>query len=293
MSSTRLSLLTGFLPHLLAIAVAAAGCFGAAFWAKDQIETAALTDLDLALGQSGHDWTDVTVDGLLVELTGIAPDEATRFAALSAAGSVVDASRIVDRMDVVAAAAIEAPDFAIEILKNEDGVSLIGLVPLVSDPETIVASVQAVSGDAEVSDLLEVADFPLPEGWEPALAYGIEVLDSLPRSKLTVSPGALAIKAAAESADDKQRLERRLRRGAPKGVTLSLTITAPRPVVTPFMLRAVLDENGGRFDACTADSELAMERILEAAEAAGIRGGATCILGSARRPRIGRRLLCR
>ncbi len=279
MSSTRLSLLTGFLPHLLAIAVAAAGCFGAAFWAKDQIETAALTDLDLALGQSGHGWTDVTVDGLLVELTGIAPDEATRFAALSAAGSVVDASRIVDRMDVVAAAAIEAPDFAIEILKNEDGVSLIGLVPLVSDPETIVASVQAVSGDAQVSDLLEVADFPLPEGWEPALAYGIEVLDSLPRSKLTVNPGALAIKAAAESADDKQRLERRLRRGAPKGVTLSLTITAPRPVVTPFMLRAVLDENGGRFDACTADSELAMERILDAAEAAGIRGGATCILG--------------
>lgn len=279
MSSTRLSLLTGFLPHVLAITVAAAGCFGAAFWAKDQIETAALTDLDLVLGQSGHDWTEVTVDGLLVELNGTAPDEATRFAALSTAGSVVDASRIVDRMDVVAAAAIEAPDFAIEILNNDDGVSLIGLVPLVSDPEAIVASVQAVAEGADVSDLLEVADFPLPEGWEPALAYGIEVLDSLPRSKLTVKPGELAIKAAAESADDKQRLERRLRRGAPKGVTLSLTITAPRPVVTPFMLRAVLDENGGRFDACTADSELAMERILEAAEAAGIRGGAACILG--------------
>ncbi|MEM9427077.1 MAG: OmpA family protein, partial [Pseudomonadota bacterium] len=53
----------------------------------------------------------------------------------------------------------------------------------------------------------------------------------------------------------------------------------PRPVVAPFILRAVLDEDGGRFDACTADSEAARARILEAASEAGIRGGAACILG--------------
>lgn len=279
MTATRPHLLSGFLPHLLAICVSAAGCVGVAFWAKNQIETAALTDLDLVLSQAGHDWTEITVDGLSVELTGIAPDEATRFAALSTAGSVVDASRIVDNMGVTAAAAIEAPDFTIEILKNEDGMSLIGLVPLKSDPEAILSAISAVSGETEVSDLLEVADFPIPEGWEAALSFGIEVLDMLPRSKLTVEPGALAIQAVAESEEDRQRLERRLSRNAPNGVSLSMAITAPRPVVAPFILRAVLDEDGGRFDACTADSEAARARILEAASEAGIRGGAACILG--------------
>ena len=252
---------------------------GMAFWAKNQIETAALTDLSLVLSQSGHDWAEITVDGLSVELTGVAPDEATRFAALSSAGTVVDASRIVDNMGVAAAAAINAPDFSIEILKNEDGVSLIGLVPLASDPEAIVAGVTAAAGDAVVSDLLEVADFPVPNGWDPALSFGIEVLDTLPRSKLTVEPGALAIKAVAESARNRQLMERRLRRNAPNGVALTLNITAPRPVVAPFILRAVLGEEGGRFDACTADSETARKAIESAAFAAGVSGGAPCILG--------------
>ncbi|MEM7670581.1 MAG: OmpA family protein [Pseudomonadota bacterium] len=279
MSATRPQFLSGFLPHLLAICVSAAGCIGVAFWAKNQLETAALTDLNLVLSQAGHDWTEITVDGLSVELTGIAPDEATRFAALSTAGSVVDASRIVDNMGVVAAAAIEAPDFTIEILKNEDGVSLIGLVPLKSDPEAILSAITAVSGETSVSDLLEVADFPVPEGWDAALSFGIEVLDMLPRSKLTVEPGALAIQAVAESEEDRQRIEQRLSRNAPNGVALAMAITAPRPVVAPFILRAVLDEQGGRFDACTADSEAARKRIIEAAAEAGITGGAACILG--------------
>jgi OOP family OmpA-OmpF porin len=279
MTATRPSLVSGFIPHLLAICVSAAGCIGVAFWAKNRIETYALTDLSLALGQAGHDWAEVTVDGLSVELSGTAPDEATRFDALSTAGSVVDASRLVDNMDVVAAAAIAAPRFTIEILKNEDGVSLFGLVPLESDPEAIVDGVRAVAGGTGVSDLLEVADFPVPEGWDAALSYGIKVLDTLPRSKLTVEPGAVAIKAVAESDEDRQRLERRLRRDAPNGVSVSLAITAPLPVVAPFILRAVLDGESGRFDACTADSESTRQRILEAASAAGISGGASCILG--------------
>ena len=279
MSASSSRFLTGVVPHILAIIVAAAGCVGVAYWAKDQVEKVALTDLRFVLSQSGHDWTEIAVDGLSVELSGTAPDEATRFAALSTAGTVVDASRIVDSMDVVAAAAIKAPDFAIEILKNQDGVSLIGLVPLVSDPEAIVDSVRAISGGAPVSELLETADFPIPRGWDIALAYGIEVLDTLPSSKLTVAPGALSIKAVAETASDRQRLERRLQQNAPKGVRVTLDIRAPRPVVAPFILRAVLNDDGGRFDACTADSEAARKAILDAGFKAGVSGGAACILG--------------
>lgn len=279
MAAQRSKMKSGLIPHVMAIVVAAAGCVGVAYWAKDQIERAALTDLDLVLSQAGHDWAEITVDGLEVNLTGTAPDEATRFDALSTAGTVVDASRIVDRMDVVAAAAVKAPDFSIEILKNADGISLIGLVPLVSDPEAIVDGVTAVADGASVSDLLEAADFSVPDGWAAALSYGIEVLEDLPSSKLTVRPGSLAIKAAAESAEDQQRLERRLVRNAPNNVVLDLAITAPRPVVAPFILRAVLDESGGRFDACTAESEASRKLILEAANEFGFAGGAECIVG--------------
>lgn len=279
MTTQRPRLRTRTLPHLFAIAVGAAGCVGVAFWAKYKIEADALTDLNLVLSQSGHEWTDVSVDGLSVTLTGIAPDEATRFAALSAAGRVVDATRIIDDMDVAAAAAIQPPEFSIEMLKNDDGVSLIGLVPLSSDPETIVEQVEQHSGSASISDLLESADFEAPAGWERALEFGIEALEILPRSKVSISPMRVAITAVAKDPDDKRRLERSLNRDAPSGLRLQLNISAPRPVVAPFTLRFLIDEGGARFDACAADSEAARDAILASAIGAGATSAVSCTLG--------------
>ena len=279
MSAVRPKLLAGVLPHFLAIAVAAVSCVGVAFWARNLIESQALTQLNLVLSQSGHEWTDVTVDGLAVHLSGTAPDEATRFTALSAAGTVVDASRIIDDMDVAAAAAIKPPDFSIEVLKNDDGISLIGLVPLASDPETIVSRVQEIAGNTSVSDLLEAADFNAPLGWDQALSYGIDVLADLPRSKVSIAPGHVAITTVATSGDDKKQLERRLTREAPSGLRLTLNVSAPRPVVAPFTLRFVMDDDGPHFDACTADSTAAQRLILRAATEAGAKTTTDCVLG--------------
>lgn len=279
MSSLPSYVVSRVLPHVLAIAVAAAGCVGVAFWARAVIEREALTDIGLVLSASGNDWAEVSVDGLSVRLSGVAPDEATRFAALSEAGSVVDASRLIDDMDVAAVAAIAPPEFSIELLKNEDGISLIGLVPLESSPETIVERVRAVSDNAEISDLLESADFAPPPGWEQALSFGIEAIDELPRSKVSITPSQVAITAVAKSPEDRAKLERRLNRDAPAGLRLSLNISAPRPVVAPFTLRFLIDEAGARFDACTADSDEARDAILLAAKEAGLTRETDCVLG--------------
>jgi len=267
------------LPHVLAIIIAAAGCVGVAFWAKSLVESQATTELNLVLSQSGHDWTEIAVDGLSVTLSGTAPDEATRFAALSTAGSVVDASRIIDDMSVAAVAAIPAPDFSIEVLKNEDGISLIGVVPLESDAATIIERVRAVSDDAEISDLLESADFAPPEGWERTLTFGIQAIEALPRSKVSITPSVVAITAVSDSAEAKRKLERQLNRDAPAGLALNLNISAPRPVVAPFTLRFLIDDAGARFDACTADSDQARTAILVAAAEAGMVQSAECVLG--------------
>lgn len=273
-----MSAVSRILPHAVAIAIAAVGCIGVAVWAKDKIETAALTDLDLMMSQNGHDWADVLVDGLSVTLTGTAPDEATRFAALSAAGTVVDASRIIDEMDVEAVAALSVPEFSIEVLKNADGISLIGLVPTSSDPASIVEEVMSIAGDTPVADLLENADFDPPAGWDDALAFGLEVLDALPRSKVSITPKRVSIKAAAESAENRVQMERRLARMAPGNVRLDLNITAPRPVVAPFTLRFVIDDAGPHFDACAVDSDEALRAIVTAAREAGMTEEPNCIL---------------
>ncbi len=270
---------TSLIPTTAAFVIAAAAALLAAALIVERIERTSLREIDRLFLEERLDWAKVSVDGLRVTLTGTAPNEATRFDALSLAGTVVDATHVIDRMEVTAGRAVRPPDFSIEILRNDNGISLIGLVPQAMDRTGIVADLAEVAGEAGIADLLEAADYPVPTGWEPAIGFAVEALATLPRSKISVAPGRVDITAISGSAAQKRRLETGLRESAPDGIALTLDISAPRPVITPFTLRFLLDETGGRFDACSAHTEDGRARILAAAAAAGLQGNATCRLG--------------
>ena len=232
-----------------------------------------------ALDTEGMTWAEVQADGLQVTLAGIAPTEAVRFAALSTAGTVVDAARVIDQMQVAAAAAIAPPRFSAEILRNDAGLSVIGLIPAATDRAEVVDRITAISGDAPVTDLIEIADYPAPSGWEDALGFALTAMERLPRAKVSVEAGRVSITAITDSVEEQERLETQLNRAAPPGLRVALDIAAPRPVITPFTLRFVKDDNGTRFDACSAESERSQTRIMGAAFSAGLTGPGDCTIG--------------
>ena len=270
--------LSSYLPVTLAVLLGGAACFGVAVASVSAIEAQSRREVATALAEAGHDWATVGIDGLQVALSGTAPDEAARFAAISAAGTVVDASRVIDQVQIAARDMATAPPFSVDILRNDSAISLIGLVPEGETQAEIAARAGRIAGVA-VTDLLEPAGYPVPDTWPASLAFGLDVLDSLPRSKITIEAGRVAVTAIADSAAAKRATERALREAAPEGVELVLAISAPRPVLTPFTLRFVKDDRGTRFDACSADSPEARDRILAAAREAGLPGEASCLVG--------------
>lgn len=243
------------------------------------IETRTEAAVAQQLYDDGYEWAEVEVDGLQVQLIGEAPTEAARFRALSSARAIVDASRVRDSMIVEAAARISAPRFSIEILRNDEGMSVIGLIPKSSDREVVMESIAQTAGALTVTDLLEVADFPAPEGFDIAMFFALEALNDLPRSKISIAADQITITAITSSLTEKRALENSLARRAPSSVQLALDIAAPRPVIAPFTLRFVLDDAGARFDACSADTLKSRDTILTAAQKAGFDGDALCTIG--------------
>lgn len=258
---------------------AAALALGTAQWAAGAIEERSVAAVNSRLLADGITFADVSSDGLEVWLRGTAPNEAARFRAVNLAGSVVDAARIRDGLEVLAVRAIEPPRFSVEMLRNDDGISLIGLLPEAGGNAGLAEAAAGLGQGMEVADMLETAAFPAPEGWDAALAYGLEALKLLPRSKISVAADRVEITAISDSEDEKRRLEGELARKAPLGLTLAIDISAPRPVLTPFTLRFVKDDAGARFDACSADTDRARDRILAAGVAAGAEGRTTCTVG--------------
>ncbi|AUR06499.1 OmpA family protein [Phaeobacter inhibens] len=263
----------------LTFVAAAALSLVVAGFAVTGIEAGSETAVRRALDKVGYTWAEVTADGLRVILNGTAPDEATRFGVISLVGGVVDAARVIDEMQITPSEGIAPPRFSAEILRNDSGISIIGLIPRVTDRETVITRLNTIAGADQVADLLETANYTAPRGWMAAMDYALDALSLLPRSKISVEAEEVSITAISDSVDAKEQIEKRLTRMAPAGLRLSLDIAAPRPVITPFTLRYSLDDAGGRFDACSAESELSRDRILRAATKAGFDGKADCVIG--------------
>ncbi len=271
------------LPYFLAVGliflVSAGLCLLAASFAVTKVEETSEFAVRRALDLKGHDWAEVHSDGLRVVLTGTATDEATRFNALTAAGTEVDTSRVIDEMQVAPTTELAAPRFSAEILRNDSGISVIGLIPVSEDREALMERLSDLDGGAPVSDLMETADYPKPNGWDAAITYAVDALTRLPRAKISASPGLVKITAIADSQQEKEKLEQDLTRAAPPSLRIGLSISAPRPVITPFTLRFLIDEDGGQFDACSAQDEKAREAIIAAAQEAGMTGPYSCTIG--------------
>ncbi|MEC7764150.1 MAG: OmpA family protein [Pseudomonadota bacterium] len=251
----------------------------AAFSSVNVIERVSKAAVEQALILGGQDWASVHTDGLQLVLSGMAPTESDRFRAISIAGGEVDASRVIDQMEVPNAAGIEPPRFSVEILRNDGGISMIGLMPAATDRDTLNTRVRRIAPEQTVADLLESADYPVPENWDAALDFALVALERLPRSKISMDASHVTIEAIADSAEQRTTWERELARAAPGGLRVAMNISAPRPVITPFTARFVVDEEGARFDACTAGTEAGRVKIVAAGIASGVKGRPNCTIG--------------
>lgn len=269
-------------PRLMLAALWAAvalAALGAAWLGAQRIETRSAEALAAALSRSGHDWAEVRADGLKLFVSGTAPDEAERFAALGIAGRQVSPARLRDRIVVAPPVLPAAPELSLELLQNGAAVSLIGLVPGKDWAAALVARLKALEGNTGVVDLMAHVTAPAEPGWQEAVDFTVTALGLLRDSKISAAPGAVTITAIAASQAEKTRLESALRRLVPPDVALTLDISAPRPVITPFVFAFALDESGAQLHACSAGGEEGRTRILAALAATGLAEGADCAIG--------------
>ena len=271
----RTALLFGAICFILVGAAA----FFTATQAVQYLETQTEEQLDAALSAAGQDWANLRADGLQVSLTGLAPDEASRFRALEVMGQLIEAGRVRDESKILQLNPVEAPRFTLEVLRNEARISLIGLIPFRTGRDGIINRLTALEREADVTDMLETADHAVPAGWNAALEYGLSSLEKLPRSKISISPERVRITAVTESVLEQRNIEVSLRADKPKNIILELDISAPRPVISPFRFRMSIDGDRVDLSSCSVDTNFNSRTILRAAIAAGAEGPGNCNIG--------------
>ncbi len=259
---------------LIAAIVAVAVSFGAAIL----VERANARVMGAALAAGGLDWVAIETNGLNVMLSGTAPSESARIRALQAASEASEAARVSDSISVVAQQGLIAPVFRIELMRNLDGISVIGLVPEALGDQHLIDRLLALAPGIEVADMLQTAAHAVPPGWVNAVDFALAALEIVPVAQISVTAGRVEVHALVNSAQEGTEMERRLRGMQPRDQVVVLDLVAPRPLLSPYPLRFTLAEGRATLDACAADTETTLERILAAARAAGVQGRPSCRL---------------
>lgn len=265
---------------LVCFITAACLCVLAAGFSVRFIEEASKNAIDQRFKEAGLTWAHAEADGLQVFIIGDAIDEAERFQAISVAGSVVDAARLIDQTDLLDGSDEYTPNFSVEILKNISTVSVIGLMPTSSDRAGFLKKLaKAADLDQQVNDLITTTAYTSPVNWEPALRLALEVVKETEIAKITISAGSVTVETIANSLEEKRKLQTSLGRSTPKGVMLLLDISVPRPVISPFVFRAIKLEEGFRLEACSALDPEVQGQILKSIMAYAFEGKQSCQIG--------------
>ncbi|MFV2035352.1 MAG: BON domain-containing protein, partial [Halocynthiibacter sp.] len=148
---------TGFLASIAAAALVAT-------FAVATLEDTTKRNSISALVASGQSWAQIETEGTLVLLTGTAPDERRRIQAFDAISGVVSTTRIRNLMEVEESIPVIAPQFALEILRSGDDVSLIGITPSEREVDIIHEALAKIDG-VSLIDMKEYTAWDAPEGW--------------------------------------------------------------------------------------------------------------------------------
>ncbi len=270
---------TAFLTAAISIVLSCALAIFSAGKLVDHIERHTVRNLTTLLNEVGESWATVRADGYQVIVGGLAENEATRYRTLQLISQNINQSRVHDITKVSQPDGLQPPKFSLEILRNVERVSLIGLIPSSMGREYILEQVRNLNPDTHVTDMLEQTDYPAPDGWKDTVDYALSRLKQVPRSKISLTPELIKIIAVSDTPEEQMKLQQSLAENKPAPIKLILDISAPRPVITPFLFRLKVVDGRGMLDACSVDTKFEGTKITQALSRVKLTGNIPCKVG--------------
>lgn len=218
------------------------------------------------------DWARVSVDGLVVRLSGAAPDA---FAAELAREIVAGAAGPATVLDTTHRQAREAPARPVSVSLMRDGarVTVTGRLPGAAARARLLARLGRRAPGLEIAALLGTGAAAPQDGLDPAFAVATEAIALLRGARVEIAPGRVSVDGVVPDAGGLRAAAARLRKAAGGGVALTLGLETPPEVIAPFVVALDKAPDGGVLARRCAARSPAEARRLDALLGPG---GARC-----------------
>ncbi len=248
---------------------------GIAIMASIYVEDRAMKAALAAIEDTDHDWIRIRTDGLLVEISGEAPDEIERIKGLSTIQSLFSNSRIRDR--TTATQDGRQSDFKLQLVWAGDRILMLGKLP--DDGSRSAARVRVAEAfpAATIEDLASTAAGEAGQEWSELLLLGLMGFELVPGSNVFLDNGKVTVIGQAGSQAELDRAREILESARQEPLQIELQVTFPRPTVGIFRFSMQFED--GR--AVIADCQVETEEDRELVHAA-VTGGSAELDGRCR-----------
>lgn len=244
------------------------GALGFGRYVASSVESAVAVRVSEKLASSGFEGVDVVADGLVIGLSGRVGSRSDHEAILAAIGDVEGVGGVVDNL-VVVAPLVDLRPATLQVQKDLEALTLTGEAPNAEARDLLAARASVANGGANFLNLMKAQERRAPDAWLTAAEAAIDAVSALKVGRASVERGVVRIEGAAPNAERKKEIAEELRARLRDGFTLRMDITAPPPLLSPYVFAARKTVAGMTIQDCAAPDAAQRSTILGALRAQG------------------------
>ncbi|QIE55882.1 OmpA family protein [Pikeienuella piscinae] len=271
------------LPGLIfAVAALAAGLVGA--HVARLIEDLGRHRAESALNAGGMVWAGVLADGLILELTGEAPDEEEREAAFALLSRAAQAPALLqatarDGATARLAQTRHRAEARVEIMRGLNDLAVVGAAPGAAARAALADALGDAAPELALADLSSADAADGAADWEKAVEPAAEIAAALLHGGVVITPGRLSLSGVAGGAVDLARIDAAMAKAEAAGLIVESDLASSPVPTAAFVVRAEKGPQTGGLSACAARDMAEAARLIAAAAALGAAPAPPCAIG--------------
>lgn len=249
-----------------------------AFFISMRVEFETQRTVDKAIPIQDMGWLRTDIDGARVRIFGDAPTDEARFRASEAVSKAVNVGRVVN--DITAPEMqLDQPELSIEIVQNPRMSSIIGLLPKEPSPVPIYYALDRANPDVTTLNLVDSLETPVDESWEAKVEYLVFIIGKLSNVKISATEDKVRVETVVPDDETAEAMRQELLAQAPEDFEVELEITAPRPLIAPFVYAERKEGETFTVERCSATDEDDLKQIVDAHQGMSASDFEACKLG--------------
>ena len=209
-----------------------------------------------------NSWVSVDVDGVQVTIRGKAPNENQRLKTIKFFQTTLAPTLITDRTGIQIPAQVTKENFKLIILKENDNISVIGLVPNKNYQESIISS---ISGYPNVKINVEVSNnknTKMPIALESDLKLVADLLSLFSQGTISINSEKIHINILSLNNHDARQLKHKLSDKIKFKSNFLVDIVAPKTLISPYYFEYSIDNNIGTLNTCSFETVSDQDSVI-------------------------------